>query len=128
MHAQGAKNRTSTSASLRGMQQQHATPPTTATDQIRFSTDVGGVMVEMQQSLQLTKGHTLSIPSMSCRYASCKWLLHTVSSTSTGADPELVGGGGIYINTPPTGTDTVLALEQPALCCIQCKLQYTPLI
>ena len=53
---QGAKVRTSTSASLRGMQQQHATPPTTATDQIRISTGASGVLVRCSNHCNLRKG------------------------------------------------------------------------
>ena len=41
--AQGAKVRTSISARQNGMQQQHATPTTTTTDQLRISTGAGGV-------------------------------------------------------------------------------------
>ena len=40
---QGAKVRTSISASWNGMQQQHATPSTTATNQLRISTEAVGV-------------------------------------------------------------------------------------
>ena len=40
---QGAKVRTSISASQNGMQQQHAAPTITTTDQLRISTGTGGV-------------------------------------------------------------------------------------
>ena len=53
---QGAKIRTSISASLRGMQQQHATPLITATDQIRISTDASGVLVRCSNHCNLRKG------------------------------------------------------------------------
>ena len=43
VRVQGAKVRSSISASRKGMQQQHATPTTTTTDQLRISTGAGGV-------------------------------------------------------------------------------------
>ena len=73
VRVQGAKVRTCISASWKGMQQQHATPTTTITDQLTISTGAGGVN-DAAIIATCIRAHNSNHASMPLH--KLQWLLH----------------------------------------------------
>ena len=113
--AQGAKVRTSISASQNRMQQKHATPSTTATTEDQHW---HWWSVRCSNHCNLHKGRAAwkEFELCMCPYASCNdcYIMH---STSASADPQLVGGGGAW---------SCILLLHPALTCADAGLTFAP--
>ena len=96
VRVQGAKVRTSISASRSGMQQQHATPTTTTTtDQLRISTGDGGVHDAAIIATCIRSGHERSLKCVHSRYLHCMVVFFlVVVVVVVVVDVCVCGGGG----------------------------------